>query len=98
MKKFSLVILIILFIASITFFIFLLNSHKIITQYPSTHKKSSDRINFKKYTGMTITSSAFEINGVIPVKYTCDGQSINPPLAFTDVPNTAKSLVMLMDD
>ena len=47
---------------------------------------------------MKITSSAFENNGTIPSKYSCDGQSINPPLAFQDVPEKAKSLVMLMDD
>lgn len=47
---------------------------------------------------MKITSSAFENNGKIPSKYTCDGESINPPLSFSDVPANAKSLVLIMDD
>lgn len=35
---------------------------------------------------------------MIPRKYTCDGENINPPLIFEDVPSEAKSLVLLMDD
>ena len=47
---------------------------------------------------MTITSSAFEHNGKIPKKYTCDGENVNPPLAISGVPEGAKSLVLIMDD
>lgn len=47
---------------------------------------------------MKITSSAFENNENIPKKYSCDGQSINPPLQFLDVPQNAKSLVLIVDD
>ena len=47
---------------------------------------------------MTITSLAFANNESIPSKYTCDGQSVNPPLSFGNVPSNAKSLVLLMDD
>ena len=49
-------------------------------------------------TPMIITSDAFEPNGVIPAKYTCDGLNINPPLRFVDVPPQAKSLVLIVDD
>lgn len=50
-------------------------------------------------TQLSITSSAFEQNGRIPSKYTCDGdRSINPPLKFSDVPEGAKSLALIMDD
>jgi Raf kinase inhibitor-like YbhB/YbcL family protein len=46
-----------------------------------------------------LTSSAFEHNGLIPSKYTCDGdRAINPPLEFSGVPEGAKSLVLIMDD
>ncbi len=47
---------------------------------------------------MTISSVAFKNKGTILAKYTCDGESINPPLKFEKVPSDAKSLVMLMDD
>jgi hypothetical protein len=47
---------------------------------------------------MQITSSAFDNNSPIPSKYTCDGEDINPPLSFSDVPEAAKSLVLFVDD
>ena len=47
---------------------------------------------------MIIKSSAFENNEMIPELYTCDGQNMNPPLEFSDVPEEAKSLVLIMDD
>jgi Raf kinase inhibitor-like YbhB/YbcL family protein len=47
---------------------------------------------------MKITSSAFGNNLKIPSIYSCDGENINPPLSFVDVPTNAKSLVLIMDD
>jgi len=47
---------------------------------------------------MKITSSAFGENTLIPDKYTCDGDDLIPPLSFDDVPDTAKSLALVMDD
>lgn len=49
-------------------------------------------------TMMKLTSSAFGENQSIPSHYTCDGASISPELAISDVPLLAKSLVILMDD
>jgi hypothetical protein len=48
--------------------------------------------------GMKISSPAFEINGHIPGKYTCDGTNINPPLRIENVPQGAKSLALIFDD
>ncbi len=45
-----------------------------------------------------ITSPAFSRQGMIPAKYTCDGEDINPPLAIEEVPDNAKSLVLIVDD
>lgn len=47
---------------------------------------------------MKITSSAFSNNTKIPAKYTCDGENINPSLSFLDVPESTKSLVLIVDD
>lgn len=47
---------------------------------------------------MKLTSVAFEHNGQIPEKYSCRGEDINPPLQITDIPKTAKSLVLIVDD
>lgn len=49
-------------------------------------------------TAMKIESSAFQHNQLIPSKYACDGENINPPLTFSDVPADAKSLALIMDD
>jgi Raf kinase inhibitor-like YbhB/YbcL family protein len=47
---------------------------------------------------MQITSSAFNDGGEIPAKYTCEGKDLSPPLTFSDVPEDAKSLVLIVDD
>lgn len=47
---------------------------------------------------MKIASPVFQHNQDIPSKYTCDGENINPPLSFSDVPENAKSLVLIVDD
>ena len=47
---------------------------------------------------LTITSSVFKHNGSIPLRYTCDGDDTSPPLAWNDVPEGAKSLVLIVDD
>lgn len=47
---------------------------------------------------MQIKSSAFEDEGKIPVKYTCEGPNVSPPLEFLNVPKEAKSLVLMVED
>ena len=47
---------------------------------------------------MKLTSSAFEDNGNIPAKYTCDGDNINPQLSISDVADGTETLVLIMDD
>lgn len=47
---------------------------------------------------MKITSSAFGNGENIPVKYTCDGEKINPPLQISEVPSEAKSLTLTVED
>jgi len=45
-----------------------------------------------------IKSSAFEESGMIPSKYTCDGQDVSPPLKWVSVPEGTKSIALICDD
>jgi Raf kinase inhibitor-like YbhB/YbcL family protein len=47
---------------------------------------------------MQIVSPAFEQGRELPTIYTCDGSNISPPLTFLDVPDTTKTLGLLVDD
>jgi Raf kinase inhibitor-like YbhB/YbcL family protein len=47
---------------------------------------------------LTLSSSAFHHNSEIPIRYTCDGQDISPPLAWLGTPAGTKSLVLIVDD
>ena len=47
---------------------------------------------------MQIKSSAIQSGKNIPSKYTCDGKNISPGLILIDVPKSAKSLALIMDD
>jgi Raf kinase inhibitor-like YbhB/YbcL family protein len=47
---------------------------------------------------MKLTSSAFEHNGNIPNKYSCNGDDINPPLEISGIPEGTQQLVLIMDD
>ncbi|MFQ6064543.1 MAG: YbhB/YbcL family Raf kinase inhibitor-like protein [Candidatus Bathyarchaeia archaeon] len=47
---------------------------------------------------LIITSPAFEKNGFIPSKYTCDGEDVNPPLKIKGLPKGTQSLVLIVDD
>ncbi len=45
-----------------------------------------------------ISSSVFKHNAPIPRRYTCDGQDLSPPLAWSGVTEQARSLVLIVDD
>lgn len=46
----------------------------------------------------SIASSAFERNGAIPAKYTCDGAGISPPLSWSKAPAHAAEFVLFVID
>jgi Raf kinase inhibitor-like YbhB/YbcL family protein len=48
--------------------------------------------------GMKLSSPAFEDQGHIPAKYTCDGENIVPPLKIENAPEGTKSYVLIMED
>ena len=45
-----------------------------------------------------LTSTAFEPDGAIPVKYACIGANISPALAWTDPPAGTQSFALVVDD
>ena len=48
--------------------------------------------------GIELTSPAFAAGAAIPKRYTCDGGDTSPPLAWADVPSTAKELALIVED
>ena len=47
---------------------------------------------------LSLSSSAFASNGAIPAVYTCEGNDVSPPLAWSGVPPGTKSLALIVDD
>jgi Raf kinase inhibitor-like YbhB/YbcL family protein len=47
---------------------------------------------------LTLTSTAFAHDGGIPRVYTCQGNDISPPLAWSGLPAGTKSLTLIVDD
>jgi len=47
---------------------------------------------------MILTSPNFKHNEKIPVRFTGDGEDINPTLEINDIPEETKSLVLIVDD
>ena len=45
-----------------------------------------------------LKSSAFLQDDPIPATYSCDGENISPPLAWTDPPHGTRRFVMILDD
>ena len=47
---------------------------------------------------LTLTSPAFAARAEIPVRHTCDGADVSPPLAWSGAPPGARSLALIVDD
>lgn len=64
----------------------------------SPYSEGTKRTIFGKLESMKIKTNAFENNGNIPAKYTCDAENISPGFTFYSVPVEARSLVLIVDD
>jgi Raf kinase inhibitor-like YbhB/YbcL family protein len=53
---------------------------------------------FKDVASLTVESPAFTPNGMIPMKYTCEGFNASPPLTITDIPSGTKALALIVHD
>ena len=47
---------------------------------------------------LIISSTAFQNEAVIPSRYTCEGEDINPPLEVENIPEGAKTLAIIVED
>jgi Raf kinase inhibitor-like YbhB/YbcL family protein len=45
-----------------------------------------------------LTSTAFAAGDVIPKRFTCEGDNIAPPLAWSGAPDQTRSFALVMDD
>jgi len=47
---------------------------------------------------ISVQSTAFEAEENIPMKYTCEGEGINPSLQFRNLPEGTKSIALIAED
>jgi len=47
---------------------------------------------------LRLTSTAFGQAGDIPMKYTCDGDNVSPPFAWSGAPEDTRSFLLICDD
>lgn len=47
---------------------------------------------------MRLSSPAFEDGAMIPIRYTCDGDDVSPPLHIDDTPSGTVTIGLLVDD
>lgn len=59
------------------------------------HPEASMAVDYKI---LQVSSSAFDYEGSIPEKYSCDGENISPPLNIENIPLEAKCLALIADD
>lgn len=63
---------------------------------------SNDQVEFDPETSalasISFSSPTFNSGADIPAEFTCDGDDVSPPLRWTDIPEGAKSLAIVMDD
>ena len=47
---------------------------------------------------LSLVSAAFGANGEIPARFTCEGDDVSPPLAWSGIPTGARSLALIVAD
>jgi len=51
-----------------------------------------------RHEAISLVSTAFADGESIPVKYTCDGDNVSPPLQWGNLPEGTQSLALIVDD
>ena len=81
-----------LIVSALTIFTFLI---------PPDDSRGDDKTPSKKETirmAIDLSSPAFSEGKPIPLKYTCDGPDISPPLSWKNLPEGTNSLALICDD
>jgi Raf kinase inhibitor-like YbhB/YbcL family protein len=47
---------------------------------------------------LLVSSPAFKQEGSIPLKYSCEGEEINPPLNIANIPHGTQTLALIVED
>ena len=47
---------------------------------------------------ITVTSTAFDHHGMVPLRYTAYGDNVSPQIAWSDLPEGTRQLALVMDD
>ena len=55
-------------------------------------------VSFTPKPDLKITSTGFKNDGMIPVKYSCEGGENSPPLHISGIPANAKSVALILHD
>lgn len=58
-------------------------------------KEATRAVDYKQ---LKASSIAFQNEGMIPFKYTCDGRNVNPSLDIEHIPEETKCLALIVDD
>ncbi len=69
-----------------------------VGNWANTLGDTSKNIANADFGNMKITSPVFENEEAIPAEFTCNGANVSPPLKFSNLPSSAESLVLIVDD
>jgi Raf kinase inhibitor-like YbhB/YbcL family protein len=64
----------------------------------SQHSPQDEATRAIDYINLHVSSPSFEQDGLIPERYTCDGENINPPLEISHIPEKSVCLTLIVDD
>lgn len=80
------------------FLTFLLTSLLLFTYLKDEGLSQTKNQGKEKEMSIKLTSDAFQNEETIPIKYTCDGKDISPPLRWSEFPEETKNFALICDD
>lgn len=63
-----------------------------------TTQNTTKTMNNENANNLKISSPAFEDGGNLPVKYSCDGSGVNPPLKIKGFPTATQTFALILED